>query len=64
MATQFGTGDNWPQGAAIGVVILTLVIVMLSLVNKLEEILYYRGERVAGEKKTDALANLAVESRT
>ncbi len=64
VATQFGTGDNWPLGAAIGVVILFFVVVLLSLVNKLEEVLYYRGEKVAGERKTDALANLAMESRT
>jgi spermidine/putrescine transport system permease protein len=33
---QFGTSNNWPYGAAIGIVILVLVLVILELANRME----------------------------
>jgi spermidine/putrescine transport system permease protein len=34
---QFGTSNNWPYGAAIGVVILVLILVLLALTGKVEK---------------------------
>lgn len=34
---QFGTSNNWPYGAAIGIVILVFVLVLLELTNRLEK---------------------------
>ncbi|MCD8216513.1 MAG: ABC transporter permease [Clostridiales bacterium] len=34
---QFGTSDDWPYGAAIGIIILIFVLVMLEVTNRLEK---------------------------
>lgn len=34
---QFGTSDNWPYGAAIGIVILAFVLILLELTSRLEK---------------------------
>lgn len=34
---QFGTSNNWPYGATIGVVILVLILIVLTIANKLEK---------------------------
>lgn len=34
---QFGTSNNWPYGAAIGIVILLFVLVLLEVTNRLEK---------------------------
>lgn len=34
---QFGTSNNWPYGAAIGIIILLFVIVLLEVTNRLEK---------------------------
>ena len=34
---QFGTSDNWPYGAAIGMIILVFVIVLMKITGKIEK---------------------------
>lgn len=34
---QFGTSNNWPYGAAIGVIILALILVILAITGKIEK---------------------------
>lgn len=36
---QFGTSNNWPYGAAIGIIILIFVLILLEVTNRLEK--YY-----------------------
>jgi spermidine/putrescine transport system permease protein len=62
VVSLFGVAYNWPLGAAISVVMLTIVVSLLTLANRLERRFDYRGEpgRAA---KTDALGAIAAESR-
>ena len=62
VVSLFGVAYNWPLGAAVSVVVLTLVVGLLTLANRLERRFDYRGEpgRLA---KTDALGAIATESR-
>lgn len=34
---QFGTSDNWPYGAAIGMIILVFVIILMEITGKIEK---------------------------
>jgi spermidine/putrescine transport system permease protein len=62
VVSLFCVAYSWPLGAAISVVMLTLVVSLLTLANRLERRFDYRGEpgRAA---KTDALGAIAAESR-
>ena len=64
VVSLFGVAFNWPLGAAISVVMLTLVVSLLTLANRLERRFDYRGETAPGRApKTDAQAAIATESR-
>ncbi|MCK9170304.1 MAG: ABC transporter permease [Treponema sp.] len=45
---QFGTSNNWPYGAAIGVVILMLILILLALTGKVEK--HFSKLDIEGEK--------------
>ena len=62
VVSLFGVAYNWPLGAAVSVVMLTLVVTLLTIANRLEERFNYRGER-GRAVKTDALAAVVAESR-
>lgn len=61
VVSLFGVAYNWPLGAAVSVVMLTLVVTLLSLANRLERRFSARGE--APRARPGALTSLVVEQR-
>jgi spermidine/putrescine transport system permease protein len=61
VVSLFGVAYNWPLGAAVSVVMLTLVLLLLSLANRLERRFSYRGEEVRAPRPP--LARLIGEGR-
>jgi hypothetical protein len=49
----FGVAYNWPLGAAVSVVMLTLTLVLLWLADRVERSLNYRGD--AGKRGKDEI---------
>jgi spermidine/putrescine transport system permease protein len=62
VVSLLGVAYNWPLGAAMSMVVLTLVVLILTLANRLERRFDYRGES-GRAAKTDALGAIATESR-
>lgn len=50
MQQQFGTSNNWPYGAAIGVIILILVLVILEITGRAEKRFSYAGSGSEGSR--------------
>ena len=61
VVSLFGVAYNWPLGAAVSVVMLTLVLLLLSLANRLERRFSYQGEEVRAP--APPLPRLAGEGR-
>lgn len=60
VVSLFGVAYNWPLGAAVSLVMLTLVIGILTIASRLERRFTYQGE--VGTRR-DVLADLAAEAR-
>ncbi|MGH7538418.1 MAG: hypothetical protein ACREMF_07275, partial [Gemmatimonadales bacterium] len=61
VVSLFGVAYNWPLGAAMSVVMLTLVVAILTLAHRLERRFDYRGE--PGRAPTGPLPAIAAERR-
>ena len=62
VVSLFGVAFNWPLGAAVSVVMLTLVLLLLTVANRLERRFDYRGD-TGRSTKTDALGAIVTDAR-